>query len=123
MRLFRLLAILFAVEFIHASVTDDSTPLHPVAERAAAPWPRQTFKTLPGVTPPVFNTTKSGEQLARGDILFTPISDPGIVQIAALIMTDTGTLIWNSLPGPNFSYTNLFVQQLDGKPTLHYWTG
>lgn len=38
-------------------------------------------------------------------------------------MTDAGELVWNILPEPNSTFANLFIQDLDSKPTLHYWTG
>jgi hypothetical protein len=117
-----LLLIALTVRFVDGYL-GGSTHTDQVAERAVAPWPQQTFKTLPDVTPPVFEISKSGEPLAKGDILFTPLSGPGIIQIAALIMTDTGELVWNHLPDPNASFTNLFVQELDSNPVLHYWTG
>jgi hypothetical protein len=87
-------------------------------------WPKELFKTI-AATPPVFNITKSGKPLAPGYIVFTPISFNGAVEVAAVIMSDNGDLIWNSQVGSpqTFSYSNLFVQSLDSKPVLHYWTG
>jgi Arylsulfotransferase (ASST) len=82
-------------------------------------WPLHSFKTTTS-QPPQFKITKSGEPLAPGLLFFTPNSIDGSVKSAALIMTDSGELVWTS---ENGSYGNLFVQKLDGKPVLTMWSG
>jgi hypothetical protein len=86
----------------------------------ATTWPNQTFRTT-NFQPPVLNITKSGKKLAPGLLLFTPAPVDGSGEVAALITTDTGDLVWNSVPG--LSYNNLFVQSLNSKPILTMWIG
>lgn len=115
--------ILTAVALV-VTCTSSSVLVRQINRRDVTPWPKQSFKTI-AATPPVFNITKSGKPLAPGYLVFTPISFNGAAEIAAVIMSDNGDLIWNSQVGSlqTFSYTNLFVQTLDSKPVLHYWTG
>ena len=118
--------ILTALPLIQATAsTSVSDAIHDIIAPGVTPWPTQSFKTIPTARPPVFQIQKSGEPLAPGYILFTPLSFNGAVEAAAVIMSDDGTLIWNSPVSLslNFSYTNLFIQSLDSKPVLHYWTG
>ncbi|TVY62297.1 hypothetical protein LSUE1_G008978, partial [Lachnellula suecica] len=82
----------------------------------AASWPYQSFKTV-NFTPPELSISKSGAPLASGLLFFTPES---LVELAALITTDNGTLIWSS---PSGLYYNFKVQELDTRPVLTYWLG
>lgn len=121
MHLSDFILVALGVKAATAYPSDTLSSKIPVIPLAHALWPSQSFKTIPNITPPVFNISKSGAPLAAGNILFTPFSgNPTVVDNAALIMTDTGELVWTS---PNGQYANLFVQKLDLKPVLHYWTG
>jgi signal transduction histidine kinase len=82
-------------------------------------WPPQSFKSALEFAPPVFDITKSGADLAPGYIFLTLVSPYGSVQSAAIMMTDTGDLIWNT---PTGNYTDLETQSLDSQTVLTYWT-
>ncbi|KAJ5220224.1 hypothetical protein N7468_009428 [Penicillium chermesinum] len=96
------------------------------ATTEAGKWPYQTFVTEPDFHPPIFDIEKNEEAIAEGLILFTP-STESRANIAAkelasaMIMTDDGELVWNGDTAK--PQTNLFVQQLDGRPVLSHWRG
>ncbi|KAJ1565426.1 hypothetical protein HK405_012376, partial [Cladochytrium tenue] len=87
-------------------------------------WPTQTFYTEPDLHPPVLSVQKTaGAALADGALLLTPgtlLASASSADIAPLIMTDDGELVWH---GPNATTTNLLVQELSGQTVLTYWTG
>ena len=83
-------------------------------------WPTQSFKTEPAFRPPVLDVYKSGESLAPGFLMMSFIPVTNEVESAAVIMTDTGDLVWNS---PGGSYSDLRVQYLDSEPVLTFWNG
>ena len=60
-----------------------------------AEWSNQKFKTIP-FQPPQLNTVKSDTPLDSGSLFFTPKSDDLSGDLPAVIMTDTGELVWNS---------------------------
>lgn len=74
----------------------------------------QAFVTAPELYAPVLSVNKSGGELANGLLLMTS-GEQG-----PLLMTDSGDLVWNV---PEVQATNLFVQSLDDKPILTYWSG
>ena len=83
-------------------------------------WPTQSFKTAPAFRPPVLDVFKSGASLAPGLLMMSFIPVTNEIENAAVIMTDSGDLVWNSPPG---SYSNLRVQSLDSEPVLTFWNG
>lgn len=91
--------------------------LSSITPRDLPTWPIQTYKTA-NFTPPIFSVSKSGAPLAAGLIFITPASTS---ELAALITTDSGELIWNS--PQELEYYNLNVQELDGERVLTYWVG
>lgn len=79
-------------------------------------WPTQSFKTEP-FTPPVFDISKSGADLAPGLLFITPTTE---TTGSAVIMTDNGDLVWSSDSG---DFTNFVATTLDYEPILTYWSG
>ena len=108
---------------LHSSLS--SCPLgpgreyHKVANVSTALWPYQIYKSSP-FNPPELQITANGSPLAPGYVLFTPSTT---TDLAPLMMTDTGELVWN---GPNVApveATNFRVASYKGKPILTYWSG
>ena len=97
-------------------------PSHEVGNAAAPAWPWQVYKTA-SLTPPVLDINTTGQPLGPGFLFLTP-SDASSRKIlresAALIMTDTGELVWN---GPIVAANNLRVSSYEGEDILTYWTG
>ena len=83
-------------------------------------WPTQSFRTAPAFRPPVLDIYKSGASLAPGYLMMSFIPVTNEAETAAVIMTDTGDLVWNS---PIGSYSNVRVQSLDSEPVLTFWNG
>lgn len=91
--------------------------LSSLVQTAWSSWPIQTFHTEPEFQPPILSINKTGAHLAEGLIVFTP---EGSNDTAPMIFTDSGDLIWN---GPAEDTTNLFVQSLDSRDVLTFWSG
>lgn len=79
-------------------------------------WPWQEYATL-NSTPPHLQINTTGEPLAPGLILLTPIG-PSVKEDAPIIMTDSGDLVWG---GPPCKSSNLRVQTLFDQPVITYW--
>ena len=85
-------------------------------------WPYQVYRSSP-FNPPELKITRNGRPLAPG-LLFISPENFGSVEaakdLAPLIMTDAGQLVWN---GPKVNATNFRVASYKGNPVLIYWTG
>ena len=93
-----------------------------VARQARPSWPVQTFQSAI-FEPPLLQVTKANATLADGLLLYTPSTFSSSKRgepASAMIMTDSGDLVWNSPIGLS---TNLVVQALFDQPVLQYWTG
>ena len=93
-----------------------------VANVSGPLWPYQIFKSSK-VNPPVLQITSNGEALAPGLLFFDPTDFTPInatQDVAPLIMTDAGQLVWN---GPTVSATNFHVATYQGEPVLTFWSG
>ena len=84
-------------------------------------WPYQVYKSAP-FNPPELQIKGNGQHLAPGLLFFAQetFSTPNLKDIAPMIMTDQGQLIWN---GPRVNATNFRVTTLNDKPILTYWSG
>ena len=95
---------------------------HLVVSGSGEIWPYQVFQSAP-FNPPEFQITTNGQPLAPGLLFITP-SEASTVEatkdIAPLIMTDIGQLVWN---GPTGGANNLRVASYKGNSILTYWTG
>ena len=91
--------------------------------RQARPsWPIQTYQSA-NFQPPLLQVAKSNATLADGLVVYTPLISSSSERgepASAMIMTDSGDLVWNS---PIEYSTNLVVQTLFNQPVLQYWTG
>lgn len=95
---------------------------HRVVKESNKIWPYQVYHSSP-FNPPELEITKNGQPLAPGLLFITPEDFTPIRatrDVAPLIMTDTGQLVWN---GPTTNATNFRVASYDGNPILTYWTG
>ena len=87
-------------------------------------WPYQKFQSAP-FNPPELQISSNGEPLAPGLLLFTPENlqpqSPGTKDVAPLIMTDKGQLVWESPTAG--SVTNFRAVKYKGQDILTYWSG
>ena len=93
-----------------------------LARQSRPNWPVQTFQST-SFKPPLLQVTQSNATLADGLVVYTPSSSSSSKNgesASAMIMTDSGELVWNSPIGLS---TNLVVQTLFDNPVLQYWTG
>jgi hypothetical protein len=89
-----------------------------LAQNTTSPWPWHTFKSLPGVEPPVLSINKTGE-ISPGMLLF-PLSGDGAHNYSLNVYRDDGELVWASGYGDYaaFQRTTLF-----GEPVLAFFQG
>lgn len=85
-------------------------------------WPYQAYRSSP-FNPPYLDISRNGQPLAPGLLFispenFTPLK--AAKDVAPLIMTDDGQLVWN---GPNLNVTNFRVTLYQGAPILTFWSG
>ncbi|KAA8624964.1 Arylsulfotran-2 multi-domain protein [Pyrenophora tritici-repentis] len=89
-----------------------------LAQNTTSPWPWQTFKSLPGLEPPVLSINKTGE--TSPGMIFFPQSGSGAHNYSLNIFREDGELVWVSGYGDYaaFRRTTLF-----GEPVLAYFKG
>ncbi|KAI9652942.1 MAG: hypothetical protein M1831_006271 [Alyxoria varia] len=95
---------------------------HHTIGRSPGKWPWQIYESSP-FNPPVMEIHSTGAPLAPGVLFLTPTdfrSTPVVKEDAAVIMTDSGQLVWN---GPQDTITNFRVGTFEGKQVLTYWAG
>lgn len=83
-------------------------------------WPYQTFITQKSFFPPQLSINRTGET-AEGYLLMTPMG-AGSKDASALIMSDTGNLIWQSAVG-SLQSSNFNLQTYYEEPVLTLWQG
>ncbi|KAF7554909.1 hypothetical protein G7Z17_g2555 [Cylindrodendrum hubeiense] len=85
-------------------------------------WPYRVYKSSP-FTPPYFEITKNGGDIAEGYLFFTPKTrgEKGAQQSLPVIMTSNNDLVYCLDTGTNFN--DFRVQSVDGKPYLTGWQG
>lgn len=83
-------------------------------------WPVQTFVSEKDFHPPVLEITSPDKASKDGYLFFSP-GGPNAQQVAPLIMTSQGELVWN---GEIKLFTfNFGVQTYKGEPVLVAWNG
>lgn len=85
-------------------------------------WPCQSYKSS-SFNPPQLQITRNGLPLAPGLLFLSPENVTplgGAKDVAPLIMTDDGQLVWN---GPNLNATNFRATTYQGAPILTFWSG
>jgi hypothetical protein len=93
-----------------------------IVEESGAIWPYQVFKSS-SFNPPVFAITTNGEPLAPGLLFITPGNQSptcSTKDVAPLIMTDTGQLVFN---GPISNTTNFRYAFYKDKDMITFWSG
>jgi hypothetical protein len=89
-----------------------------LAQNTTSQWPWQTFKSLPGLEPPVLSINKTGETYPG--MLFFPQSGNEAHNYSLNIFREDGELVWVSGYGDYaaFRRTTLF-----GEPVLAFFSG
>lgn len=94
-----------------------------VNDTSAGTWPYQVFKSSP-FQPPYLDITRNGQPLGPGLLIFAPwqavVGEVLAKEMAPLIMTDDGQLVWN---GPSNYTFNFRAATYQGAPILTLWTG
>ena len=93
-----------------------------VNDTGSETWPYQTYQSA-AYQPPVLQITRNCRPLAPGLLLFSPepaSPERGSPDLAPLIMTDDGQLVWN---GPAANATNFRVASYKKNSILTYWNG
>lgn len=86
---------------------------------ANTPWKHASYKTEPRFTPPVLEVENHGNS-TPGHIFFAQFG-PEATQNAAMIMTQTGRLLWQTDPAATQLVSNLTPAKLHGQDVLLYW--
>lgn len=89
-----------------------------VAQSTASPWPWQTFKSLPGLEPPVLSINKTGD--TSPGMIFFPQSGGEAHNYSLNIFREDGELVWVSGYG---DYAAFRPTTLFGQPVLAYNKG
>jgi hypothetical protein len=88
-------------------------------------WPYQTYNSSPS-NPPELEITTNGQKLAPGLLFMTPGNFGGTLaakDVAPMIMTDSGQLVWEGPKTNTTVITNLHVSTFENHPILSYWNG
>ena len=88
------------------------------AQNTTSSWPWQTFKSLPGLEPPVLSINKTGE--TSPGILFFPQSGREAHNYSLNIFREDGELVWVSGYG---DYAAFRRTMLFGEPVLAFFKG
>ena len=99
----------------------DAISSTPETIHSGSPSEIQSFRSRPGLRPPVLTVTASSPAVAPGDELVAPYDGPG--QSGPMILEPGGGLVWFKGLPRGTSATNLQVQQYSGKPVLTWWQG
>lgn len=95
-------------------------PAKRITDDPASP-PRE-FQSRPDLRPPVINVTTPATQAQPGHIFVAPKVPDG--QNGAMILDESGELVWYSTPASDASVCNdLAVQEWHGQPVLTWWEG
>ena len=123
-----LMLILVNVQLVKGTQTggNHTSHLSPIGSAANSSlssnfWPYQSYKSSP-FNPPHFEITRNGQPLAPGLLFVSPENMTPLKKakdVAPLIMTDDGQLVWN---GPSQNATNLRVTTYQGAPILTFWS-
>jgi hypothetical protein len=89
-----------------------------LAQNTTSQWPWQTFKSLPGLEPPVLSINKTGE--TSPGLLFFPQSGGEAHNYSLNIFREDGELVWVSGYG---DYTVFRRTTLFGEPVLAFFKG
>jgi hypothetical protein len=89
------------------------------APPSAPPWPVQTFKSAPSLTPLSLEVNKTGAT-APGNLFLNPVGFAHVNSTAPVIMTDENELVWFGPRGAAFNFGQYTYQ---GKQVLAYWNG
>ncbi|MDI1484929.1 MAG: hypothetical protein OHK93_000063 [Ramalina farinacea] len=85
-------------------------------------WAYQSYNSSP-FNPPKLQITRNGQPLAPGLLFLSPenVTPLGAAKdVAPLIMTDDGELVWN---GPKLNATDFRATTYQGAPILIFWSG
>jgi len=89
---------------------------------SARPDPRdyQSFRSSPGLQPPLVTVTAHSPAATPGDIFLAPYSGPG--QYGPMILNENGQLVWFKALSPRDTRAADFrVQPYEGNPVLTWW--
>ncbi|HTY95775.1 MAG TPA: arylsulfotransferase family protein [Solirubrobacteraceae bacterium] len=81
----------------------------------------QSFVSQPQLQPPLVDVAVNSAGVAPGDVFLTPTGGYG--QSGAMIVEDSGRLVWFQPAPAGMVATNLQVQHYEGKPVLVWWQG